>query len=125
MMTVSSGSDIMGGDGLMEASVGGGVPGLAEQIGHIEELVTRLVTRTEEAARSQQENIINGNTEEGELSLLREAVSDKERVMTEMMTKFSKNRQILTNNWEQAESEVKASSKYCAGYYCSAICYCR
>jgi len=107
MMTVSSGSDIMGGDGLMEASVGGGVPGLAEQIGHIEELVTRLVTRTEEAARSQQENIINGNTEEGELSLLREAVSDKERVMAEMMTKFSKNRQILTNNWEQAESEVR------------------
>ena len=51
MMTVSSGSDIMCGDGLMEASVGGGVPGLAEQIGHIEELVTRLVTRTEEAAR--------------------------------------------------------------------------
>ena len=102
MMTVSSGSDIMGGDGLMEASVGGGVPGLAEQIGHIEE----LVTRTEEAARSQQENIINGNTEEGELSLLREAVSDKERVMTEMMTKFSKNRQFLTNSWEQSESEV-------------------
>ena len=104
MMTVSSGSDIMCGDGLMEASVGGGVPGLAEQIGHIEELVTRLVT--EEAARSQQENIINGNTEEGELSLLREAVSDKERVMTEMMTKFSKNRQFLTNSWEQSESEV-------------------
>ena len=105
-MTVSSGSDIMGGEGLMEASVGGGGPGLAEQIGHIEELVTRLVTRTEAAARSQQENIINGNSEEGELSLLREAVSDKERVMTEMMTKFSKNRQILTNNWEQLESEV-------------------
>ena len=106
MMTVSSGSDIMGGEGLMEASVGGGVPGLAEQIGHIEELVTRLVTRTEAAARSQQENIINGNSEEGELSVLRVAVSDKERVMTEMMTKFSKNRQILTNNWEQLESEV-------------------
>ena len=106
MMTVGSGSDIMGGDGLMEASVGGGSPGLAEQIGHIEELVTRLVTRTEEAAKSQQENIINGNTEEGELSLLREAVSDKERVMTEMMTKFSKNRQFLTNSWEQSESEV-------------------
>ena len=69
MMTVRRGSDSRGGDGLMEASVGGGVPGLAEQIGHIEELVTRLVTRTEEAARSQQENIINGNSEEGELSL--------------------------------------------------------
>ena len=106
MMTVSSGSDIMGGDGLMEASVGGGVPGLAEQIGHIEELVTRLVARMEEATKSQQENIINGNTEEGELSLLREAVSDKERIMAEMVTKFGKNRQILTSNWEQAESEV-------------------
>ena len=105
MMTVSSGSDLMGGD-MMEASVGGGVPGLTEQISHIEDLVSRLVTRTEEAARSQEENIINGNTEEGELSQLREAVSDKERVMAEMVTKFSKNRQILTSNWEQAESEV-------------------
>ena len=100
MMTVSSGSDIMGGDGLMEASVGGGVPGLAEQIGHIEELVTRLVARMEEATKSQQENIINGNTEEGELSLLREAVSDKEHIMV------WQKRQILTSNWEQAESEV-------------------
>ena len=107
-MTVSSGSDIMGGDGLMEAGVGAGVPGLAEQIGHIEELVSRLVTRMEEAARSQQENIINGNTEEGELRQLREAVSDKERIMAEMVTKFGKNRQILTSNWEQAESEVRS-----------------
>ena len=82
------------------------MPGLAEQIGHIEELVTKLVTRMEEASKSQQENIINGNTEEGELSLLREAVSDKERIMAEMVTKFGKNRQILTSNWEQAESEV-------------------
>ena len=96
MMTVSSDSDIMGGDGLMEASVGGGVPGLAEQIGHIEELVTRM----EEASKSQQENIISGNTEEGELSLLREAVSDKEHIMV------WQKRQILTSNWEQAESEV-------------------
>ena len=70
--------------------------------------MSRLVTRMEEAARSQQENIINGNTEEGELRQLREAVSDKERIMAEMVTKFGKNRQILTSNWEQAESEVRS-----------------
>ena len=27
--------------------------------------------------------------------------------MQEMMTKFGRNRQILTSNWEQAESEVR------------------
>ena len=105
-MTVSSGSDQLGGDGPGEAGVSGSVPGLAEQIEHIADLVSKLISRSEEAARSQQENIINGNTEEGELGQLREAVSDKERVMAEMVNKFSKNRQILTSNWEQAESEV-------------------
>ena len=50
MMTVSSGSGIMGVDGLTEARVGAGV---AEHIGHVKQLVSKPATRMEEAARSQ------------------------------------------------------------------------
>jgi len=41
------------------------------------------------------------------LSDLQQAVVARDRTMQEMRSKFSKNRQILTNNWEQAESEVR------------------
>ena len=104
-MTASTGSDQLGG-------VDTNVPGLTEQIANIETLVAKLVTNNEEMVRSQQENVINGNTETAENNVdkvteLQEIISDKERMMQEMMTKFGRNRQILTNNWEQAESEVR------------------
>ena len=104
-MTASTGSDQLGG-------VDTNVPGLTEQIANIETLVAKLVTNNEEMVRSQQENVINGNTETVENNVdkvteLQEIISDKERMMQEMMTKFGRNRQILTNNWEQAESEVR------------------
>ena len=56
-MTASTGSDQLEG-----GAVNSHLPGLTEQINNIESLVTRLVTRNEEMVRSQQENIINGNT---------------------------------------------------------------
>ena len=102
-MTASTGSDFP------ETSQ---VPGLTEQINNIESLVTRLVSRSEEMVRSQQENIMNGNTvpevEEGsKLVELESELGEKERLVQEMMAKFSRNRQILTSNWEQAETEVR------------------
>ena len=50
------GSDQLGG-------VDTAVPGLMEQIANIETLVAKLVTNNEEMVQSQQENVINGNTE--------------------------------------------------------------
>ena len=93
----------------MEAGPSGQVPGLTEQINNIESLVTRLVARSEELARSQQENIINGNAveEETRVGQLETELGEKERLLQEMMAKFSRNRQILTSNWEQAETEVR------------------
>ena len=38
--------------------------------------------------------------------LFRSVVKEKEDNMSEMKTKFSKHRQILTSNWQQAEDEV-------------------
>ena len=99
-MTASTGSDQLGG-------VDTNVPGLTEQIANIETLVAKLVTNNEEMVRSQQENVINGNTESDKVTELQEIISDKERMMQEMMAKFGRNRQILTDNWEQAESEVR------------------
>ena len=106
-MTASTGSDLLEG-----GAVNSHLPGLTEQINNIESLVTRLVTRNEEMVRSQQENIINGNAapepQEGErVGELESQLGEKERMVQEMMAKFSRNRQILTNNWEQAESEVR------------------
>ena len=107
LMTASTGSE-----GLEGAPVNSHLPGLTEQINYIESLVTRLVTRNEEMVRSQQENIINGNTppavqEDERVGLLETQLGEKERVVQEMMAKFSRNRQILTSNWEQAETEVR------------------
>ena len=51
--------------------------------------------------------MINGNTESDKVAELQEIICDKERTMQEMMTKFGRNRQILTSNWEQAESKVR------------------
>ena len=59
-------------------------------------------------ARSQQENIINGNSpgEAERVEQLESQLGEKEKILQEMMAKFSRNRQILTSNWEQAETEV-------------------
>ena len=106
LMTASTGSDQLGGET--------NVPGLTEQLSNIEDLVAKLVLRSQEMEQSQQENMINGNTEEAgaqEVDKVRqemkEVVLDNERKMAEMMNKFSRNRQILTSNWEQAENEVR------------------
>ena len=122
MMAASTGSDSMrmmmsassGSDQLMMNGDAASVPGLTEQIANIEDLVGKLVIKSQEIEQSQQENMINGNTgEDSKESLekmrqeMQEVVEEKERKMQEMMNKFSRNRQILTNNWEQAESEVR------------------
>ena len=39
--------------------------------------------------------------------MTRSVVKEKEENMSEMKNKFSKHRQILTSNWQQAEDEVK------------------
>ena len=59
-------------------------------------------------ARSQQENIINGNSpgDVERVDQLESQLGEKEKILQEMMAKFSRNRQILTSNWEQAETEV-------------------
>ena len=99
---LSAGSD------QLECGASSQVLGLTEQINNIESLVTRLVTRTEEVTRTQQENIINGNTvgEAERVDDLESQLGEKEKLLQEMMAKFSRNRQILTSNWEQAETEV-------------------
>ena len=122
MMAASTGSDSMrmmmsassGSDQLMMNGDAASVPGLTEQIANIEDLVGKLVIKSQEIEQSQQENMINGNTgEDSKESLekmrqeMQEVVEEKERKMQEMMNKFSRNRQILTSNWEQAESEVR------------------
>ena len=103
----------------MEAGASGQVPGLTEQINNIESLVTRLVARSEELARSQQENIINGNAVEevARVDQLETELGEKERLLQEMMAKFSRNRQILTTNWEQAETEVSISTIWKFAYF--------
>ena len=104
-MTASSSSD------QLEGGAHSQQPGLTEQINNIEVLVTRLVGRTEQMVRSQQENIINGNTsdhqESQRLGELETQLGEKERLVQEIMAKFGRNKQILTSNWEQAESEVR------------------
>ena len=96
-MTASTGSDQLGGDTGHGHS--GQVPGLTEQISNIEELVTRLVTKNEEMVKSHNDNVINGNTEPAEtlvpvekMSELQTLVTDKEKMMQDMMAKFSRNR---------------------------------
>ena len=137
MMSTSTGSDTMfvsqhfsnifhknisslsAGSDPVESGASGQVPGLTEQINHIESLVTRLVTRTEELARTQQENIINGNAVEevARVDQLETELGEKERLLQEMMAKFSRNRQILTTNWEQAETEVSISTIWKFAYF--------
>ena len=97
LMTASTGSDQLGCDMGHGAPGQTQVPGLTEQISNIEELVTRLVTKNEEMVKSHNDNIINGNTEPeivtvDKMTELQTMVTDKERIMQEMMAKFSRNR---------------------------------
>lgn len=110
-MTASTGSDQLGLD-TNTGQISVTVPGLTEQISNIEDLLGKLVIKNEDMVKSQHENVINGNTESDvaatdKVTELQGIISDKERVMQEMVSKFSRNRQILTSNWEQAESEVR------------------
>jgi len=111
VMTASTGSDQLGLD-TNTGQISVTVPGLTEQISNIEDLLGKLVIKNEDMVKSQHENVINGNTESDvaatdKVTELQGIITDKERVMQEMVSKFSRNRQILTNNWEQAESEVR------------------
>jgi hypothetical protein len=36
----------------------------------------------------------------------RSQLEERDQTLTEVRTKFAKNRKILTSNWEQAETEV-------------------
>jgi len=103
------------------------VPGLTEQLSQIEQLVAKLMCVN--MARSQ-ENMANGNINSNleletldledkevtrniiqdqatRLAEMQQMVVTKDKTLQEMRTKFSRNRQILTSNWEQAESEVR------------------
>jgi len=105
------------------------VPGLTEQLSQVEQLVAKLVCVN--MARSQ-ENLNNGNSNSNtnlelenldlenkdvtrsiiqdqatRLAELQQLVVARDKAMQEMRSKFSRNRQILTTNWEQAESEVR------------------
>ncbi len=44
--------------------------------------------------------------------LFRSELEEKEQTLAEVRTKFSKNKQILTSNWEQAEAEVSLVTLY-------------
>jgi hypothetical protein len=44
--------------------------------------------------------------------LFRSELEEKEQTLAEVRTKFSKNKQILTSNWEQAEAEVSPMTLY-------------
>lgn len=110
-MTASTGSDQLGLD-TCTGQISVSVPGLTEQISNIEDLLGKLVIKNEDMVKSQHENVINGNIEsdvaaKDKVTELQGIISDKERIMQEMVTKFGRNRQILTSNWEQAESEVR------------------
>ena len=96
MMTASTGSE-----GCLEES---GVaqqarPGLADQLERVEQLLVRLL-----AAHSRQE------VEQG--AELRTRLAEQDQAIQEMRAKAAKNRQILTNNWEQAEGEVIERLKF-------------
>eukprot|EP00092_Neocalanus_flemingeri_P032623 GFUD01035484.1.p1 GENE.GFUD01035484.1~~GFUD01035484.1.p1 ORF type:complete len:1136 (+),score=438.78 GFUD01035484.1:195-3602(+) len=103
------------------------VPGLTEQLCQVENLVAKLMCVN--MVRSQ-ENVTNGNTntnleletldlEDKEVTRsliqdqstrlveMQQLVVARDKAMQEMRTKFSRNRQILTSNWEQAETEVR------------------
>lgn len=103
------------------------VPGLTEQLSQVEQLVAKLMCVN--MARSQ-ENLTNGNTntnleledldlenkdvtrsiiqdQANRLAEMQQVVVARDKAMQEMRSKFSRNRQILTSNWEQAESEVR------------------
>jgi hypothetical protein len=48
--------------------------------------------------------------------LFRSELEEKEQTLAEVRTKFSKNKQILTSNWEQAEAEVSPVAYiWCSG----------
>ena len=82
------------------------VPGLVDQLTHVDALLARLVTR--EMGHKNPE--VNGNPEPQGQARLRELeaqVVASQAAMQEMRSKFAKNRQILTCNWEQAEAEVR------------------
>jgi len=103
------------------------VPGLTEQLSQVEQLVAKLMCVN--MARSQ-ENLNNGNSSTNlelenldlenkdvtrsiiqdqatRLAEMQQLVMARDKAMQEMRSKFSRNRQILTTNWEQAESEVR------------------
>jgi len=103
------------------------VPGLTEQLSQVEQLVAKLMCVN--MARSH-ENLNNGNTntnleledldlenkdvtrsiiqdQASRLAEMQQVVVARDKAMQEMRSKFSRNRQILTTNWEQAESEVR------------------
>jgi len=103
------------------------VPGLTEQLSQVEQLVAKLMCVN--MARSQ-ENLNNGNSNTNlelenldlenkdvtrsiiqdqatRLAEMQQLVIARDKAMQEMRSKFSRNRQILTTNWEQAESEVR------------------
>lgn len=103
------------------------VPGLTEQLSQVEQLVAKLMCVN--MARSQ-ENLNNGNSNTNlelenldlenkdvtrsiiqdqatRLAEMQQLVMARDKAMQEMRSKFSRNRQILTTNWEQAESEVR------------------
>lgn len=96
-----------------------GVAGLVEQLGQVDILLARLVASMQAQGVKSQENLANGNTESesgreagvedcrGRLREMEEQLAAREAAMVEMRHKFGKNRQILTCNWEQAESEVR------------------
>ena len=85
----------------------------------VDVLLARLVASMQAQGVKSQENLANGNTESesgrepgletdcrGRLRDLEEQLAAREAAMLEMRHKFGKNRQILTCNWEQAESEL-------------------
>jgi len=104
------------------------VPGLTEQLSQVEQLVAKLMCVN--MARSQEENLNNGNSNSNlelenldlenkdvtrsiiqdqatRLAEMQQVVVARDKAMQEMRSKFSRNRQILTTNWEQAETEVR------------------
>merc|ERR1711915_125713 len=47
-----------------------------------------------------------------EVEVLREQLDERDRAMVVMKEKFLKNKDILMDNWQQAESEVKRLDEY-------------
>ena len=103
------------------------VPGLTEHLSQVEQHVAKLMCVN--MARSQ-ENLNNGNTninleledldlenkdvtrsviqdQATRLADMLQVVVARDKATLEMRSRFSRNRQILTSNWEHSESEVR------------------